>query len=571
MQRLASFVLVAAVAAAGLVPRAASGQALASRVDAPGNRARLAADAVRRGEELRRHWDLDAAETAFREASARDPGSLGASLGLARIARARFEYAAALQLLDEAKRANPTSTELLTEYGSLYLAAEDPSRARAYFDRALAIDPACAAAGVGRAGADLLARDLPGAESRLRALLARDPENGRARALLARVLIEANQYAEAETEASRAVALDEYDTDALGALAFIKASRREPDEVRRLARRIVLLDPLSVNARRMLSQYLDGRSGPDQQVAAPARQHYERGKALRNEGHFAEALAEFEAALSVHPRYYLALTAVADNWLRDGDYERARTAARLALAVDSEGAAAHLELAYANRGVQERARIEIGGEDFVAKFYSRPPPPAYALTPVIFPNYRALSARQQRVIDIAVAPLAVYLPRLARKRARHYLLGFDETVGGQGGIANIGEDKTFDGRFYASLRGVGGRVTVSGLEYIEMSANGGFQTIAHEFAHQVHMTALGAAEVQAIRHLYEQAKSDGRTLDYYAAANDYEYFAQGYEAFVSEEKRPAAAATARHTRRELETRDPALFDFLMKLTHRRVP
>jgi hypothetical protein len=30
---------------------------------------------------------------------------------------------------------------------------------------------------------------------------------------------------------------------------------------------------------------------------------------------------------------------------------------------------------------------------------------------------------------------------------------------------------------------------------------------------------------------------EGRTLDFYAAADEYEYFAQGYEAFVSNFKR----------------------------------
>jgi tetratricopeptide (TPR) repeat protein len=299
--------------------------------------------------------------------------------------------------------------------------------------------------------------------------------------------------------------------------------------------------------------------------------HGERGRALKREGRFVEAVAEFETALAVYPRYYRALIGLGDIWLRDGDYERAATAARMALAVDNDGAAAHLELAYANRGLQERARIEIGGEDFAAKFYNRAAPPTYAQTRVIFPNYKALTRRQQRVIDWAIAPLADYLPALVRSRARHYLLAFDETVSDMGDFDDIAEEKTFDGRYYASLRGVGGRVTVSGLEYVEMAASGGFHTIAHEFAHQVHMTALGKADVQTIRRLYEQAKQEGRALDYYAAANEYEYFAQGYEAFINDDKRPSAGVTARHTKRELQSRDPEFYGFLMKLTRRHRP
>jgi tetratricopeptide (TPR) repeat protein len=549
-------------------------QGLASRRDSPNERAVLAFNAARRGEALRQKWELDAAAAIFREALALDPTNFTAQIGLSRVARARFDYAGALAWLDKIKSggvAGARLADVLAEYGAVYLAAEDAARAAAFFDDALKIDPASVSAITGRAGADLLERDAASAEARLRRLLVSNADNAQAHAMLARVLIESNRYDEAEREAARAVALDEYNVDALGALGFVKATEREPETVRRLARRILLLDPLNVSARRLLSQYVDGRAGLEQDVGKEARLHGERGRALKREGRTREAVAEFEAALAIHPRYYRALIALGDIWLREGDYERAATAARMALAVDADGAAAHLELAYANRGLQERARIEIGGTDFAAAFDRRPAVPAYALTRTVFPNYKALTRRQQRVIDWAVAGLADYLPRLARSRARHYLLAFDETVADVGDTDDLSEEKTFDGRYYASLRGVGGRVTVSGLEYLEMAAGGGFHTVAHEFAHQVHMTALDKTDVQTIHRLFERAKQEGRALDYYAAANEYEYFAQGYEAFISDAKRPSAGVTARHTRRELEARDPELYGFLMKLTRPRRP
>ena len=71
--------------------------------------------------------------------------------------------------------------------------------------------------------------------------------------------------------------------------------------------------------------------------------------------------------------------------------------------------------------------------------------------------------------------------------------------------------------------------------------------------------------MKTIRKLYERARQEGRTLDYYAAANEYEYFAQGYEAFISDRKRPSAGVTARHTSHELISRDPELYRFLVKL------
>lgn len=70
-----------------------------------------------------------------------------------------------------------------------------------------------------------------------------------------------------------------------------------------------------------------------------------------------------------------------------------------------------------------------------------------------------------------------------------------------------------------------------------------------------------AAEVKA---LYARACAEDRCLDYYAASNVDEYFAQGYEALVSQAKRGCLKETQRHTRAELAARDPGLFEFLLR-------
>ena len=128
-------------------------------------------------------------------------------------------------------------------------------------------------------------------------------------------------------------------------------------------------------------------------------------------------------------------------------------------------------------------------------------------------------------------------------------------------------EKTFDGRYYASIRGVGGRITVSGIEYIEIAARGGFHTIAHEFAHQVHMMALSREDAREVRKLYERARRrTGSALDYYAAANEYEYFAQGYEAFISNRKRPVGGRHRAAYEQGVFARDPELHRFFVRLT-----
>lgn len=527
---------------------------------------KIAREAAKRGEELRRKWNLESAEAAFKEAIAADPSNLEASLGLARIAQARFDYVESKRLLDAIARYHPNSADLFAVYGSLYIAAEETARAIEYFDKSLNMDSHLAAAIIGRAEADLLRRNYKSAEGRLRKMLERDPQSARAHSVLARVLLENSQNREAAEEAEHALALDPFETDALHALAFARAVERKSDEVRSLARRALALNPSNAAVRRLLAQYINGKAGYDQKVDQTARNRYERGMEFKQAGNLAKAITEFEIALNIEPKYYRVLIAIGDIRLREEDYIHAAAIASRAIEVDTDGSVAHLQLSYALIGQQERARLDIGAEDFAEAFYQKTLPPVYELTRRIFPNYDGLTRRRQEVIDSAIAPLAHYLPKLARSGARHILLTFDQRITELGEFQDVLSEKTFDGRYYASIRGVGGRTTVSGIEYIDAAARGGFHTIAHEFAHQVHMAALDKEDVRAIRLLYEAARRTGRALDYYAAENEYEYFAQGYEAFISERKRPSAGVTARHTRGELVERDPELYKFLIKLT-----
>ena len=328
-----------------------SGQGLSS--------AHPARESARRGEELRRKWDLAAAEAAFREAVRLDPGSREASVGLARIARARFDYAEAIGLLDRAARLHPTSAEVLAEYGAIYLAAEEPRRALDYFEKAARLEPNSNAVALGRAGVDLLERDYRNAEARVRRHLADNPRSARALDLLARVMLENNNTREAARAAEQAIRLDAFDTDGLYALAFARATERKPKEARALAERVIALDPMNAGARRLLSQYLDGRAGLDQKVRRGcARAIRARPRAKAGRATLGSAREVRSRALALEPRYYRALDSDGRRLAQGGRVRKGRDWPRAAaIEVDPEGALAHLELSYACHGMQERARI----------------------------------------------------------------------------------------------------------------------------------------------------------------------------------------------------------------------
>lgn len=495
----------------------------------------------------------------------------------ARRAIGKFDYAEALRLLDQATSRYPRSADLAAGYGMVYLAAEEPARAAPYFNQALELAPSNRAAITGLAGVDLLMRDCKKAELRLRRILSvpgedatdEPAEQARVHSMLARTLLEDNQNAAAGLEAHRALDLDPYNVDALYVLAFVRAAERQPDKVRRLAWQALAVEPTNVALRRLLSQYLNGESGYRQIIAEQARQRFERGKRLMASGRQAEAMDQFKAVLETAPGYYPALLAVGDILLQRGEYQQAADIATRALATDPEGALAHLELSYAYFGMQERARLAIAAPDFETRYYRRSAPAIRDdLLDRVFPDYSSLAERQRFVIRTSVGPLAGYLPTLALSGSRHYIVPLSQRVSEVDGFHDLARQSTFDGRSYESIRGVGGRISVCGAEYIEQAARAGYNCIAHEFAHQVQEAAMGASERQTIKRLFLNAKRAGRTLDYYAGSDEFEYFAQAYEAFVSPFKRPATGLTARHTRQELEGRDPDLYAFLLGLTQR---
>ncbi len=88
--------------------------------------------------------------------------------------------------------------------------------------------------------------------------------------------------------------------------------------------------------------------------------------------------------------------------------------------------------------------------------------------------------------------------------------------------------------------------------------------MAHENGHSVH-EMFDKKDMKTLTRLYNKASREGRVLDYYAAANKYEYFAQGCDAMASVYKPHKDIITNNplaHTVYELMDRDPDLYKFI---------
>jgi tetratricopeptide (TPR) repeat protein len=528
---------------------------------------------TRQAVDLRVKWRLNEAENIFTDVLKVDENNVEALINLAEIERTKLHYHQSLEYLKRASQVPPelpfNPVQLLTAYGSLQLALEQPDKALEYFNQALNYSPNYYGAILGQSGVALLKRDYTLAEELLQSLLTKEPNRVEARVLLARVYLEQNRNQLAAQEAQKVLDVDKYNVEAMTALCAVRVAEKKPEAVRKLAKSILELNPYNSSVRRLLSQYLNSKKVLQNRLPAEGQAIITNADNLKEIGKYQEAATLYRKVSLLDPKSLRALLGIGACELTLGNYDRVVEASERALTIDPDNALAHLQLSLAHNGIHEKSRIEVGATDWREFYESRNSKVPEAVKDV-FVNYDKLSKDQKRVIEQAVLPFAHYVAELKRKGAKHYLLALDKKLSEVAGYEGLDNRMTFDGRYYASVRGVGGLVTVSGIEYLDVAMRGGFNTIAHEFAHQVHTSILANDINDRIKKLYQQAVKEGKVLDYYAASNEWEYFAQGYEAYVSEFKRPSAGVTARHTRDELKHLDPDLYDLLEELTGKKL-
>lgn len=180
-------------------------------------------------------------------------------------------------------------------------------------------------------------------------------------------------------------------------------------------------------------------------------------------------------------------------------------------------------------------------------------------------GYAVLAPARRAVVDLAMTLFGSHIPTLVDIGGHHDLLAETDRTTDSPFRANLRGKRTFDGRVWDDVRGIGGLRAATGIEALDEAAQHGYDTLAHEVAHQVHLYVLDRRNRARIRDLYLQAKLAGRFMDYYAASNEAEYFGQGVEAFASYGKRPGGENTHNHTRFELLRVDPQLHDLIAGL------
>lgn len=402
--------------------------------------------------------------------------------------------------------------------------------AAAAFSRALETDPADPAARAGLAEVWLQSgepeRALATAQAGIDGLEALGAEDGRPWRAKALALVELRRYGLAVAAGRRATVLrpDDARCAEAYAAALFRAGRVEACRAEYL--RAVALDPRTEEATLRLGNGFgpDDRErpwdgGPDEGAFRAAVAAWERGD-------LDDALARFLDLCERRPLAY--------------KYR--------------------LGLGLTRVSIRRRGEAFLGG-DPVSLYLRLTAPDLDGLASTVR-GYERLGDVEAHVVRVAVAPSRHRLAAMRAAGASHEVVPLTGDVSDAPTRRGLRGKSTFDGRWYQHLRGVGGADGATGEEKLREAAEFAFNTFAHEWGHQVHRHGLSAAEQARVTSLYRRALAAGACLDYYAASDEDEYFAQGYEAFVSLVKRGCLPETARHTRAELRARDRPLYDFL---------
>lgn len=123
---------------------------------------------------------------------------------------------------------------------------------------------------------------------------------------------------------------------------------------------------------------------------------------------------------------------------------------------------------------------------------------------------------------------------------------------------------TFDNRRWMDIRGVGSGA--AGIEYVVAGAYHERNVLLHEFTHLFHHEVLTDIQKRRIRTLYYAAVKNKHTLDYYAAGNEDEYFAQIYEAYFDAFKVHPLDFKSMNTAGLLRSKDPQAYAFIDSLS-----
>lgn len=462
------------------------------------------------------------------------PGDISVRLLEADYAKDRHDFAAAADILQRMRRESQVPPEALCALGEVHYWENR-------FDQAVEILKEC---------------------------VALDPANARAWLFLSLIHRVRQENEEWKTKGRRSVACDPFDAEALANLSnILMRGEKKLKEGYREAQQSLRFNPYCLTAHIYLGNgwtsrhYREDHPPSGAEKARRWRELMQKAEKALTGQDWNEARAALDEALKLHPRSLPALIRRGSVDYLQGNCRQALDWFFRALRIDPGYGLAHYGISQSLIRIRDRINIRFAGIEHRFAGLDAPEPDGMRQ---VFPNYHQLDADLQKIVRISVQPLRAYLPALHRHGGTFYLTPFHHFLWQTPHLEGLKGKRTFDLRLWDDVKGAGGLHAAAGAEWERDVKYLRFNVLSHEFAHQVH-TILPDEMKNEIRRLYNQARQARRTLDFYSDANEFEYFAVGVEAFVSEEKLADQKITYGHTRQELKDKDPDLYDFITRL------
>lgn len=475
----------------------------------------------------KRQYRLEKMEELLRQAERINPGHWEVLLAGARVAILKMDFVAARQTLKKLDAAGEAPMETLFETANLLYQENKQDEAVVLLKQGIA--------------------EYPGEASFYY--------------LLSQVERSRKQYADWQADIRKAVELDPFDAPIRAAYAFMmvkmEGNLQGAEEQARIALKI---DPFCLTAHSYLGN--GGRSEQYPEAEKTEKTEIDQWLTEADEflvkRQFSRAEPLFENVLRLQPSSMPAIIGMGTIHYYREEYNKALDWFFKGLAVAPGHGMAHYGVQQALTRKLDRVNIHLPS---ILQRFEETDVAAPDYLQDVFVNYKDLAPDMQKIIRMTAAPLSNYMKTLKMAGATFYFLPFHHFLWQAPGLEWVKGTRTFDLRLWDDVKGQGGFHAVSGTEWQRGVKSGRFNVALHEFAHQVH-SFLSPEEKQEVKRLFIQAKKEGRTLDYYADMNEFEYLAQGLEAYASLEKLPDQKDTMGHTRSELKKKDPALFRFV---------
>lgn len=511
---------------------------------------------------------FDEAEGALRGALAADARNVPALVLLSRLDRTMYRFGEARAELAKAAAESPRAEEVRLLEAALAVDSMDFAAAAAIYKGIVTGNPGSAAAWCGLAEVAYWENRFDDALSFIGRCLAADPGYGRA--FLFKSLIHRARQENEEWKAAggKAVELGPFDDEARANLFNILArGEQKMNEGYAEAKIALRINPLCYQAHNYIGNGWtpvaygeDKPGGPPEAAARILTLLQEGGQALIFRD-LDRADKLFDGVLGLAGNNIRGIIGKGTAAYHRARFEEARGWFVRALAVDPDYGLAHYGLAQSLLRLKDATNVKLSAveKSFAAKEAAEP-----AALKDVFINYAALDPDLQKIIRLSVKPLRAFLPVAKDKGATFFITPFHMIQSEAPGMAGIRGQRTFDGRLWDDVKGLGGTHALSGEDWERDVKRLRYNVVAHEFTHQVH-GLLPKDLREEVKRLFEKAKKDRLTLDFYADFNEFEYFATGVEAYVSEEKLADQKIAYGHTRAELLAKDPDLYRFIERL------